>query len=112
MSVQIQEAVEMQTENEQSASPAAPAASEEIPPVALQDREEEEEEEVSEEAADQSEDYSSELAIPGWSVISFEGVAMSGLSYEEASRWLEKLNEQKISGLCIVTDEAAGRMSR
>ena len=81
MSVKMQEAVEMSTENEPGAAP----QTDEISP----------------------EDIASELTIPGWSIVSFEGVAMSGLSYEEASGWMEKLDRQKISGLCIVTDEAA-----
>lgn len=51
-----------------------------------------------------------ELELANWSVITFEGVAVSGLTYEEARKWLGKLSEQKISGLCIVTDEAAARM--
>lgn len=51
----------------------------------------------------------SELESARWSVVSFEGVAMSNLNYAEAAKWLEKLSGQKISGLCIVTDEAAAR---
>ena len=57
------------------------------------------------------ESSATELELPLWSIVTFEGVAMSGLSYEEARKWMDKLNEQKISGLCIVTDEAAARMS-
>lgn len=53
-----------------------------------------------------------ELELPQWSIVTFEGVAMSNLTYKEARDWLEKLNEQKISGLCIVTDEAAARISK
>lgn len=53
-----------------------------------------------------------ELEQATWSVITFEGVAVSNLTYQEARQWLDKLNEQKISGLCIVTDEAAVRMSK
>lgn len=52
-----------------------------------------------------------ELELANWSVITFEGVAVSNLTYAEARDWLGKLNGQKISGLCIVTDEAAARMS-
>lgn len=54
----------------------------------------------------------SELAAPRWSVVTFESVAVSGLSYDEAAEWLNKLNKQKVSGLCIVTDEAAARISK
>ncbi len=57
------------------------------------------------------EGFGSELQQPIWSVVSFESVAVSGLHYDEAVRWVEKLNSQKVSGLCSVTDEAAGRVS-
>ena len=53
-----------------------------------------------------------ELELANWSVITFEGVAVSNLTYAEAREWLDKLNGQKISGLCIVTDEAAARMAK
>lgn len=53
----------------------------------------------------------SELNEPRWSVVSFESVAVHGLPYAEAQNWLEKLQKQNISGLCIVTDEAAARIS-
>lgn len=53
-----------------------------------------------------------EMNQPGWSVVSFEGVAVSNLTYTEAREWIEKLDRQKISGLCIVTDEAAARLSK
>lgn len=53
--------------------------------------------------------FSSELNEPRWSVITYESVAVSGLTYAEAEEWIEKLNAQNISGLCIVTDEAARR---
>lgn len=53
-----------------------------------------------------------ELAAPRWSVVTFETVAAGNLSYDEASKLMEKLSRQKVSGLCIVTDEAAARISR
>lgn len=53
----------------------------------------------------------SELNEPCWSVVSFESVAVHGLTYAEARSWLEKLQEQDVVGLCIVTDEAASRFS-
>ena len=56
-------------------------------------------------------DGGGELAEPRWSVVSFESVAVHGLSYTEARNWLEKLQKQNIAGLCIVTDEAAARLS-
>jgi hypothetical protein len=61
-------------------------------------------------AAPESE-ISSELGEPRWSVVSFESVAVHGLPYAEARNWLEKLQKQDIAGLCIVTDEAAARIS-
>jgi len=56
-------------------------------------------------------DASSELNQPRWSVVSFESVAVRGLTYTDARNWLEKLQKQNIAGLCIVTDEAAARIS-
>jgi hypothetical protein len=53
----------------------------------------------------------SELNEPRWSVVSFESVAVHGLTYAEARSWLEKLQKQNVSGLCVVTDEAASRFS-
>lgn len=54
----------------------------------------------------------SELTLPQWSVISFEDVAAGGLSYDEAAKLMAELRQQKISGLCIITDEAAARISK
>jgi hypothetical protein len=53
----------------------------------------------------------SELLEPRWSVITFESCAVRGLNYDEATTWLNKLKTQGLSGLCIVTDEAADRIS-
>jgi hypothetical protein len=53
----------------------------------------------------------SELLEPRWSVITFESCAVRGLNYDEALAWMEKLKAQGLSGLCIVTDEAADRIS-
>lgn len=57
------------------------------------------------------EEIDSELSEPLWSVITFDECAASGLKYIEAVKILLKLEAQKVSGLCIVTDEAAARMS-
>ena len=57
-------------------------------------------------------DSGSALVAPRWSVVSFESVAVSGISYAEAAKWMEKLYRQKVSGLCIITDEAAARISK
>lgn len=45
-----------------------------------------------------------------WSVVTYESVAVGNLTYDEALDWVRKLDEQKVSGLCIVTDEAAARI--
>ncbi len=52
----------------------------------------------------------SELNIPLWSVISFSGVENSKLTYSQAIELRDKLAIQHITGLCIVTDRAAGRL--
>ena len=54
----------------------------------------------------------SELELPVWSVVTFEKTAASGLTYAEAAAKLEKLKDKKVSGLCVVTDEAAVRMPK
>lgn len=57
-----------------------------------------------------SEHESSEYSERHWSVVTYESVAVSNLTYDEALDWVKKLDEQKISGLCIVTDTAAQRI--
>jgi hypothetical protein len=57
-----------------------------------------------------AENSGSELDEPRWSVVSFDAAAVNGQTYREAVEWIKKLNEQKISGLCVITDEAAGRV--
>ncbi|MGI9035597.1 MAG: hypothetical protein ACR2GD_06115 [Pyrinomonadaceae bacterium] len=65
------------------------------------------------EAATDKESFGiNELSEPRWSVVSFESVAVSGVSYNKAVEFIEKLNAQKVSGLCIITDEAAARVSK
>lgn len=58
----------------------------------------------------QEKQNSSEFLDRRWSVVTYESVAISNLTYSEALDWVKKLDEQKISGLCIVTDEAAARI--
>jgi len=53
----------------------------------------------------------SELDLPIWSVISFEQCEASGLTYNEATEKLKELEREQITGLCIVTDEAAERVT-
>ena len=57
-----------------------------------------------------TEEFSSELNAPRWSVVSFEKCIAGNLTYAEASEKLFELDAEKISGLCIVTDEAAQRI--
>jgi hypothetical protein len=52
----------------------------------------------------------SELDAQVWSVVSFEKCEASGLSHSEAVKKLAELDAQKVSGLCIVTDDAAARV--
>ena len=59
---------------------------------------------------DSSEDFSSEINEPRWSVVSFDRRAAQNLTYAEAVEKLQTLAAEKISGLCIITDEAAERM--
>ncbi|CAN5675875.1 hypothetical protein BH20ACI4_BH20ACI4_19470 [soil metagenome] len=58
------------------------------------------------------ENYQSELELPVWSVITFDECAAGGLTYAQAAEKLEKLKSEKVSGLCIVTDEAAARVKK
>ena len=52
----------------------------------------------------------SELREHRWAVISERGSEASALVYEEAARLRHQLADEKLSGLCIVTDEAAARL--
>lgn len=51
----------------------------------------------------------SEFEATRWSVLSFDDCAASNLTYAAAAEFVEKLRG-KISGLCVVTDEAASRI--
>jgi hypothetical protein len=53
----------------------------------------------------------SELEEGRWSVLSDRGCEASGLTHEEARRLVHRLGGEGRHGLCIVTDEAASRMS-
>ncbi len=66
---------------------------------------------TSSENADSNIELSSELNELHWAVITFAGVAARSLTYAEALKQLENHDTQKVSGLCIVTDEAAARVS-
>ena len=55
---------------------------------------------------------SSQLYEQSWSVVNFEACLASGLTYDEASEKLQKYAKENISGLCIITDEAAQRIDK
>ncbi len=56
--------------------------------------------------------FTGELNQPFWSVVNFDGRITKNLTYEEAERRIAELQNQNISGLCIITDEAAERISK
>jgi len=51
------------------------------------------------------------FSAPIWSVVSFDNCAASGLTYEEAMTKMAELRIENVSGLCIVTDDAAAKYS-
>lgn len=54
---------------------------------------------------------SSDLEEQSWSVLSDRGCEAGSLTHEEARRLVHRLGGEGRHGLCIVTDEAAGRMN-
>lgn len=54
--------------------------------------------------------FLSELAAMSWSVVSFDKREAGNLTYEQAEAKIQELIAQKVSGLCIITDEAAERI--
>ena len=58
-----------------------------------------------------AEEFPAELRESRWSVISFEKCEANNLTYAEAEQKLGELLAQKVSGLCIVTDAVAERIS-
>ena len=52
-----------------------------------------------------------ELGERRWAVMSERGCEASGLAYEEAARLVQQLRSDKIYGLCIITGEAALRLT-
>jgi hypothetical protein len=48
-----------------------------------------------------------ELEEPRWSVVSFSQVEAGGLTYSQAARLLDELHASGVSGLCLITDDAA-----
>lgn len=53
----------------------------------------------------------SELEMPRWSVVSFDACEGSGLTYDAAAKLLAEREAEGVYGLCIITDEAASRVS-
>jgi len=53
---------------------------------------------------------SSELERESWSVLSDRGCEASGLTHEDARKLVRRLGGEGRHGLCIVNDEADGRM--
>ena len=52
----------------------------------------------------------SELGRPKWAVVSDRGCEATGLTHEEARRLVHRLAGEGRHGLCIMSDEAAGRL--
>ena len=52
----------------------------------------------------------SELKERRWAVLSERGREQAGLSYEEAARLIARLRGERLSGLCVITDEAASHL--
>jgi len=50
-----------------------------------------------------------ELGEPMWAVISAEGCEARSLTYTQAAELVRRLTREKKYGLCIITNEAAGR---
>ena len=53
----------------------------------------------------------SELDMPQWSVVSFDKIEASGLTYAAAAKLMAELDAAGSYGLCILTNEAANRMA-
>lgn len=54
----------------------------------------------------------SELDEPRWSLVSFDQIEAGGLTYRQAAELMSLLDSHGMSGLCVITDEAAARMNR
>jgi hypothetical protein len=53
----------------------------------------------------------SELSEPRWSLVSFERREAGGLTYPQAVTLMSELDNNGVAGLCIVTDQAASRIT-
>jgi len=56
-------------------------------------------------------DFTSELNEARWAVISFENSMAKDLTYSEAGQKLKELEAENVSGLCIVTNDVAEKVS-
>ena len=70
-----------------------------------------EEKENQAEAEENTVESHHELREHFWSVVSFDKSEANGLTYSQAEQKLAELAAQKVSGLCIITDEAAARIA-
>ena len=52
----------------------------------------------------------SELNERRWAVLSERGREESGLGYAEAAALVARLRGERVSGLCVITDDAASRL--
>jgi len=53
----------------------------------------------------------SELGMEKWAVVSDRGCEATGLTHEEARRLVHRLAGEGRHGLCIMSDDAAGRLN-
>ncbi len=53
----------------------------------------------------------SDLEKEKWAVLSDRGLEATGLTHEDARRLVHRLGGEGRHGLCIITDEAASRLS-
>ncbi len=51
-----------------------------------------------------------ELLEERWAVISERGCEAQGLRHADAAQLVRRLTTERVSGLCVVTDEAARRL--
>ena len=56
--------------------------------------------------------FPSELNDSRWSVISFEKCEATNLTYHEAAQKAQELATNGVSGLCVVTNEAAQKVGK
>ena len=52
-----------------------------------------------------------ELSQPHWAVVSFDRVEATGQTYVQAIEKLNELDANGVAGLCIITDDAASRIT-